>query len=247
MTKEEKDEILIKDINEITDDEIDDYIKKNVKIKRVNKAKIAAITAVPFIIGTIASSCIFWNAGLKDDYQKVSYHNVYYQDEDKKEIIEKDVKESSLSKDYLVVISKWQKEKDNLYVRDVSKIEFYDKDLSKEATKLLSKDSSDLINEKEGSIHVVKEYNSNPNLDEEEKKYAIYNELSDVKDEKKSPAQKRFELFVAGVGSVLLGGGMALCANFVETQFAPDLYLDKKVAKSNIKQLKDRKRKKNKH
>lgn len=53
MKRKEKEELLSTNCLNVNEDEIDDYIKKYVKLKRVNKAKIASIIVVPALF--------FWN------------------------------------------------------------------------------------------------------------------------------------------------------------------------------------------
>lgn len=93
LKQEEKDYLdieLLKRNNEyVTDDEINDYIKKNIKIRNVNFVKLAAIVTIPFIIVSSTTKAIMSNVFNADrDYY---YYNQFYEDKNDKKLISKDI------------------------------------------------------------------------------------------------------------------------------------------------------------
>lgn len=68
MKRKEKEELLSTNCYYINDDEIDDYIKKYVKLKLVNKAKIASMLVIPLLAFTtiVGVGCYLVRDGVKN-------------------------------------------------------------------------------------------------------------------------------------------------------------------------------------
>lgn len=96
MKKEEKEELLEKDVDEIKDEEVNDYIKKYAKLRRVNRAKIAAIALVaPIVLGTIGGTLVGGLTAVNKPYDEVNSYNVRYVDEDTNMVIQDNTKEKN--------------------------------------------------------------------------------------------------------------------------------------------------------
>lgn len=134
MKKEEKKELLEKDVDEIKDNEIDDYIKKYIKLRHVNRAKLAALTLVPVIaLGTIGGVIAGVGIDASNPYSSIRTYNVQYVDADTSKIIEENIKKPYAEYNTVTVKYPYEKIKDS-YVR-------------KTTTYLTEDDISDKVND----------------------------------------------------------------------------------------------------
>lgn len=239
MKKEEKEELLEKDVDEIKDDEVNDYIKKYVRLRRVNRAKIAAIALVPVIVsGTIMGAIIGGGIGVNKPYDEVNSYNVRYVDEDTNMIIQDNLKE----KDKAIITIKYPYEKkDGYYIRKITQFKTRD-DVSNNVNDIINSNPDfldDLVNLKNETTNyeVKKEIDTNDNNTEIS---VLYNEYLGTKKIYKSAGDKDSEVsatILATLIGIALGGKLSY--NILD-DYSPTSHY---IINSNIKTLKKRKTK----
>ncbi len=240
MKKEDKEELLQKDVYRIKDTEIDDYIKKYVKLKRVNRAKLAAMALVPAItFGTIIGTIVGGIAGVNKPYDEVDNYCVRYVDKDTNVIIQDNTKE----KDNAIITIKYPFEKhDNYYVRKISEFKTKD-DVSNNVNDIINSNPDfigDLVNLKNESTNyeVKKEIDPNDNNTEIS---VLYNEFLGKNKKYKSKDEKSSEVAATVFSTIagLLGGGK-ISNELIDYN---DFKFNQNYINSNIKTLKRRKKK----
>ena len=240
MKKEEKEELLEKDVDEIKDDEVNDYIKKYVRLRRVNRAKIATIALVaPIVLGTIGGTLVGGLTAVNKPYDEVNSYNVRYVDEDTNMVIQDNLKE----KDKTIITIKYPYEKkDGYYVRKISEYTTKD-DVSTSVNDIINSNPDfldDLVNLKDESTNyeVEKEIDANDNNTEISVLYYEYLEKNKIY---KSKDEKSNEIFVTFLCTIigLLGGGKLS----FDTLKDSIVLRYKDIINSSIKTLKKRKEK----
>ena len=239
MKKEEKEELLEKDVDEIKDDEVNDYIKKYVRLRRVNRAKIAAIALVaPIILGTFTGTLVGGLTAVNKPYIEVNSYNVRYVDEDTNMIIQDNLKE----KDKAIITIKYPYEKkDGYYIRKITQFKTRD-DVSNNVNDIINSNPDfldDLVNLKNETTNyeVKKEIDTNDNNTEIS---VLYNEYLGTKKIYKSANDKDFEVsatILATLIGIALGGKLSY--NILD-DYSPTSHY---IINSNIKTLKKRKEK----
>ena len=246
MEKHEKEALLNKKVDDIPDNEIDEYINKYVKIKKVNFAKVVAIATVPTILLT-GFSGLFMNKLLdvKSKDYTTKYYNVCYVDSDSndKVIIDKNVEQHDIKENVVIIKSPW-KEENNLYKRDITKLTTTD-DISSEIDSLIKHDYDDVMEVLDSVEHrsEITEFNAKPNLDNNEEKVSIvYNDFLEektvLKDEEYRKGEKAAMCTAicvpSFIGTLIFSGVLAPSS---------DSYAAYKEAKLHLKSLKKRKKK----
>lgn len=243
MKKEEKEELLEKDVDEIKDKEVNDYIKKYAKLRRVNRAKIAAIALVPVIVsGTIMGAIIGGGIGVNKPYDEVDNYCVRYVDEDTNMVIQDNTKEKNNA---IITIKYPFEKKDGYYVRKISQFKTND-DVSTSVNDIINSNPDfldDLVNLKNETTNyeVEKEIDTNDNNTEIS---VLYNEYLGKNKIYKSKDEKFNEIFVTFLCTIigLLGGGK-LSTELIDYA---DFSLNQNYINSKIKSLKKRRKNKNK-
>ncbi len=239
MKKEEKEELLEKDVDEIKDEEVNDYIKKYAKLRRVNRAKIATIALVaPIVLGTIGGTLVGGLTAVNKPYDEVNSYNVRYVDEDTNMIIQDNTKEKNNA---IITIKYPYEKKDGYYVRKITQFKTRD-DVSNNVNDIINSNPDfldDLVNLKNETTNyeVKKEIDTNDNNTEIS---VLYNEYLGTKKIYKSAGDKDSEVsatILATLIGIALGGKLSY--NILD-DYSPTSHY---IINSNIKTLKKRKTK----
>lgn len=240
-TNQEKRELLQKNLKEIDEKDYDEYIKKYVKIKRVNLAKILAIAGTSTVIFSAflgGYGYLFRDAG--NEYKEINYYNVYYMDSEEKKIIKKDLTSIDSEENYLIIKEPWLLNENGGYTKKVSKIKFVD-DISKDAEQLVKMDVKNIEKEINGvPSFVMEEYDSSPDLEDNNGEVSIvYKKLSRSEKVKKTKKDKNIDK-ICVISLTALG---IWAGNIVGKAIIPyDCDTSYKKAKSKVKWLNSKKK-----
>lgn len=247
MKRKEKEELLSTNCLNVNEDEIDDYIKKYVKLKRINKAKIASIIIVPTLFfGTFAGIMVGHTLGVSEQYSniKIAKYDVKYADSNSDFIIQEDITDNDCNVIKSIITVKYPFENVNgCYVRKVVNYATNDRDIN-EKVKNIIHSQPEYIKELINVVDETYTYEVAENIDEQNNDTEItitysHNITTDWDKIKKSSEEKFYEYVAVflGVGTIGTFGGLlgALVATPLKRK---DNFLNEK-----IKILKDRKKK----
>lgn len=246
MKRKEKEELLSANCLNVNEDEIDDYIKKYVKLKRVNKAKLASVIIVPALFfGTLGGIIMGSKVNVTDQYDntKITKYDVRYADSNSNFIIQENITNDSDAIKSIVTIKYPFENVNGCHVRKVVIYATDDTDMDEKAKDIIHSHTENI----KELINVVDEtytYEVAENIDEQNNDTEItitysHNITTDWDKIKKSSEEKFYEYVAVflGVGTIGTFGGLlgALVATPLKRK---DNFLNEK-----IKILKDRKKK----
>ena len=137
MKRKEKEELLSSKYPLVNDNEIDEYIKKYVKLKRVNKAKLASMIIVPALIGASFGGIMMGSAvNVTDQYSTKC--NIRYADSNSNFTIQNDITYNDYDAIKSVITVKYPFENVNgCYVRKVVNYATNDRDINEKVNNII--------------------------------------------------------------------------------------------------------------
>lgn len=243
MKKKELNELIEKDVSEIEDYEIDYYIKRYVKFKHINKAKIAAIALVPAItLGTMAGTVFGGLANVNKPYYETETYNVRYMDEETDVILQTNVKESEIE-DNIITIEYPYEEFQGYYVRKISTLTT-DDDISNTINDIIDSNPNYIkkiidINDESTRYEAKRNIDMNNNST---RISSVYNDSIGKGRVKKTDGEKSIDVFETILCS-LVGAIAGVSLSKKRLEIYKKLY-PKSVINNNIETLKKRKKKK---
>lgn len=213
MKRKEKEELLSTNCLNVNEDEIDDYIKKYVKLKRVNKAKIASIIIVPTLFfGTFAGIMVGHTLGVSEQYSniEIAKYDVKYADSNSDFIIQEDITDNDCNVIKSIITVKYPFENVNgCYVRKVVNYATNDRDINEKVKNIIHSQPEHI----KELINVVDEtytYEVTENIDKQNNDTEITITYSHITDTywdkiKKSSEEKKNEYVLSFISAITAG------------------------------------------
>ena len=239
-----------KDASKIADNEIDDYIKKYVKIKKVNKAKLKALTVVPtLVLATIVGVITVGAGGVTDSYKEVKTYDIKYADDNSNYIVQKDVPEDQIGDNIITVKLPLEKQEDGTYIRKIMTFETED-DLSEKISDFVYSNPSELAgNLVDDDYDKISSYEHIDTIDGQSDNgeiFVLYSEQNGIIQVPKSKSERFLEIL--GTAILVFGGGLVgyvYSPNINDSKTYRRIYYDKVKCDSKIKSLTKKKKKEN--
>ncbi len=237
MKKDEEKRLLRKNVYQIKDEKVDEYIRKYVKIKNVNLTKIVALMSTTIVL---LSAGVYHTAKdvSKDYKENGDLYNVWYVDDESKVMIHKNVTQDKIVGNFVIIKTPWEERKDGIYQREVYKL--FSDEIPDKANDLINQSAIQIVTTLGETPELFSyEYSNLPKQGDEEV-FLSYSEPAPKTYVKKTEDEKFKERVFATLATCFAAFGAIFLENYVLKSNTSRKY---KVAKRKVLTLKKRKNK----